>query len=55
MTVAGCESTAARPTRGVLGTSLLHHGVRAAGTFLGGHAERLPAWLVAHLSLERRV
>ncbi len=39
----------------VLGTSLLHHGVRAAGTFLGGRAERLPAWLVAHLSLERRV
>jgi GT2 family glycosyltransferase len=39
---------------GVLGASLLHHGVRAAGTFLGGRAERLPPSLVARLSLERR-
>ena len=37
-----------------LGASLLHHGVRAAGTFLGGRAERLPPWVVARLSLERR-
>jgi glycosyltransferase involved in cell wall biosynthesis len=39
---------------GVLGASLLHHGVSAAGTFLGGRAERLPASVAARLSLERR-
>jgi GT2 family glycosyltransferase len=39
---------------GVLGASLLHHGVRAAGTFLGGRAERLPASVAARLSLEHR-
>lgn len=38
----------------VLGTSLLHHGVRAAGTFLGGRAEWLPPWVVGRLSLEGR-
>ena len=32
----------------LLGASLLHHGVRAAGTFLGGRAERLPpGWRLA--------
>jgi glycosyltransferase involved in cell wall biosynthesis len=39
---------------GVLGASLLHHGVRAAGTFLGGRAERLPGSVAARLSLEHR-
>jgi rhamnosyltransferase len=44
------------PTRvSVLGASLLYHGARAAGGFLGGRADRLPRSLVARLSLERRV
>jgi rhamnosyltransferase len=38
----------------VLGASLLYHAARAAGGFLGGRAARLPAPLVARLSLERR-
>jgi glycosyltransferase involved in cell wall biosynthesis len=40
--------------RGV-GASLLYHGARAAGGLLGGHAARLPAAVVARLSLEGRV
>lgn len=39
----------------VLGASLLHHGARSAGTFLGGRAERLPPRVAARLSLEGRV
>ena len=38
-----------------VGASLLYHGARAAGGLLGGHAARLPAPVVAHLSLEGRV
>lgn len=38
----------------VVAASLLHHGARAAGGFLGGRAGRLPAPLVARLSLEGR-
>ena len=38
-----------------VGSSLLYHGARAAGGLLGGHAARLPAPVVAHLSLEGRV
>ena len=34
--------------------SLAHHGARAAGTLLGAHAGRLPASVVARLSLESR-
>jgi len=34
--------------------SLAHHGARATGTLLGAHAGRLPASVVARLSLERR-
>jgi glycosyltransferase involved in cell wall biosynthesis len=38
----------------VLGRSLLHHGVRTAGSALGGRADRLPAFASRALSLERR-
>lgn len=38
----------------VLTASAAHHGARAAGALLGARAERLPAWLAARLSLERR-
>jgi rhamnosyltransferase len=34
--------------------SLLHHGARAAGRSLGTNADRLPPWLRARLSLQRR-
>ena len=39
----------------VLWASLLYHGARACGGWLGGHADRIPASVVARLSLERRV
>jgi rhamnosyltransferase len=38
----------------VLWASLRYHGARAAGGWLGGHAERIPASAAARLSLERR-
>ncbi len=38
----------------VLTTSVLHHGARAAGGVLGGHADRLPRRLTTRLSLEGR-
>jgi rhamnosyltransferase len=39
----------------VLGAALRYHVARAVGGFLGGRWDRLPAPLVARLSLERRV
>jgi rhamnosyltransferase len=39
----------------VVWASLLYHGARAAGGWLGGHAEGIPASVLARLSLERRV
>jgi rhamnosyltransferase len=38
----------------VLTASTAHYGARAAGALLGARAGRLPPWLVARLSLERR-
>ncbi len=38
----------------LLAASLLHHGARAAGGFLGGHADPLPRGLSKRLSLEGR-
>jgi glycosyltransferase involved in cell wall biosynthesis len=39
----------------VVWASLLYHGARAAGGWLGGHADRIPPSALARLSLERRV
>jgi len=44
----------ARPGIPLLVASTLHHGARAAGGLLGGHADRLPPALIARLSLEGR-
>lgn len=52
------EADGRRPTAGErasrLGESILHHGARSAGSWMGSHAERLPPPLVARLSLEGR-
>lgn len=39
---------------GVLTASVLHHGARGAGTFLGARSAALPAGIARRLSLERR-
>jgi rhamnosyltransferase len=39
----------------VLGSSLVYHGARAAGRYLGARADRLPSSVVVRLSLEARV
>ena len=45
---------AGMPRTAALAGSLAHHGARTAGSLLGARADRLPAALVAQLSLEGR-